>query len=69
MIRSHALYFKENYPEAVMVLLRDMYMDDVLYSIVAPLFGTETSATQDVCLLRLLLSGGPRRNPTRGSSN
>ena len=32
VIRSHALDLKENYPAAVMVLLRDMYMDDILHS-------------------------------------
>ena len=32
VIRSHALDFKENHPAAVMVLLRDMYVDDILHS-------------------------------------
>jgi len=30
--RSHTLGFKENYPAAAMVLLRDMYMDDIFHS-------------------------------------
>ena len=29
---SHALDFKENFPAAAMVLLRDIYMDDILHS-------------------------------------
>ena len=29
---NHALDFKENYPVAAMVLLRDMYMDDIFHS-------------------------------------
>ena len=32
MLRSHTLDFKENYPAAAMVLLRDMYMDDIFHS-------------------------------------
>ena len=32
VIHSHALDLKENYPAAAMVLLRDMYMDDILHS-------------------------------------
>lgn len=32
MVRRHALDFKEKYPAAAMVLLRDMYMDDILHS-------------------------------------
>ena len=32
VLRSHALEFKENYPAAAMVLLRDMYMDDIFHS-------------------------------------
>ena len=32
VLRSHAQDFQENYPAAAMVLLRDMYMDDILHS-------------------------------------
>ena len=32
MLHSHALDLKESYPAAAMVLLRDMYMDDILHS-------------------------------------
>ena len=32
VLRSHALDLKESYPAAAMVLLRDMYMDDILHS-------------------------------------
>ena len=32
VLRSHAQDFKENYPAAAMVLLRDMYIDDILHS-------------------------------------
>ena len=32
VLHSHALDSKENYPAAAMVLLRDMYMDDILHS-------------------------------------
>ena len=32
VIRSHALDFKEDHPAAAIVLLRDMYMDDILHS-------------------------------------
>ena len=32
MLRSHTLDFKENYPAVAMVLLRDMYMDDIFHS-------------------------------------
>ena len=32
MVCSHALDFEEKYPAVAMVLLRDMYMDDILHS-------------------------------------
>ena len=32
VLRSHAVDLKESYPAAAMVLLRDMYMDDILHS-------------------------------------
>ena len=31
MVCSHALAFKENYSAAAMVLLRNIYMDDILH--------------------------------------
>ena len=76
VLRSHALDFKESYPAAAMVLLRDMYMDDICLSeetvevavlvredLTKVLGGTGFRA-QKLCSKR-----GPRRNPTRGSSN
>jgi len=32
MLRSHTLDSKENYPAVAIVLLRDMYMDDIFHS-------------------------------------